>query len=75
MVVDLVVNVNCVIVVHQSVAVVSRIRIPVYQPKANCLVLFKHVIAWAFCLALDNTGSSIAARMAMMAMTSLTGAC
>src|SRR5271169_1187812 len=37
--------------------------------RANCRVLFKHVMPWAFCLALDRAGSSIAARMAMMAMT------
>jgi hypothetical protein len=39
------------------------------QPNMSCLVLFMHLIPWARVLAFPNAGSSIAARMAMMAMT------
>src|SRR5262249_48207757 len=35
----------------------------------NCFWLFKQEVCWAFCFAFDSAGSSIAARMAMMAMT------
>jgi len=37
--------------------------------RANCFMLFIQDIPWAFCFALDNAGNSIAAKMAMMAMT------
>src|SRR5439155_19624091 len=37
--------------------------------KPICRRLEKHAELWALSLALDNAGSSIAARMAMMAMT------
>src|SRR5947208_1231437 len=36
---------------------------------ANCLVLLRHLIWFALDLALASAGSSMAARMAMMAMT------
>src|ERR1035437_5568280 len=39
------------------------------HPSASCLTLFKQADCVAFCLALFNAGSSIAARMAIMAMT------
>ena len=37
--------------------------------KPNCLTLFMHSACCPFCLALESAGSSIAARIAMMAMT------
>ena len=36
---------------------------------ASCLLLFVHWVRWAFARALANAGNSIAARMAMMAIT------
>jgi hypothetical protein len=39
------------------------------QPNINCLFWFKHWIPWALCLAFARAGKSIAAKMAMMAMT------
>src|ERR1035437_7805371 len=39
------------------------------QASVNCLLLFMQPIACAFCLALVSAGSSIAARMAIIAMT------
>src|SRR5450631_2530641 len=39
------------------------------QPKVNCLRLFMQEIACAFCLALLKAGNSIAAKMAMIAIT------
>src|ERR1700743_2672273 len=39
------------------------------QPRASCFSLFMHLIPWAFCLALDSAGRSMAARIAMIAMT------
>src|SRR5262245_17212461 len=35
----------------------------------HCLRLFRQAIAWAFSLAFPNAGSSIAAKIAMMAIT------
>src|ERR1017187_9071308 len=39
------------------------------QARANCLCWFIHIMPWAFCLALVNAGRSIAAKIAMIAMT------
>src|SRR3569833_1193015 len=39
------------------------------QPKVSCLVLFRQAIPSAFSLALAREGNNMAARMAMMAMT------
>src|SRR5665213_1844080 len=39
------------------------------QPRPSCFILLIHWMPCAFCLALDKAGSSIAARIAMMAMT------
>src|SRR4051812_4650792 len=39
------------------------------QARDNCLLLFMHWIPWAFILALLNAGKSIAARIAMIAIT------
>src|ERR1043165_9626574 len=39
------------------------------QPRAICLLLFMQGMDCAFILALPNAGSSIAAKIAMMAMT------
>src|SRR6478609_2552091 len=39
------------------------------KAKAICLLLFKQATALAFCFALDKAGKSIAARIAMMAIT------
>jgi hypothetical protein len=39
------------------------------MPNANCLLLFMQEVNCACSLARDNAGNSIAARMAMMAMT------
>ena len=36
---------------------------------ANCLVLLRHFIWFAFALALASAGNSIAAKIAMIAMT------
>src|ERR1035437_7153349 len=41
----------------------------IIQPSPNCRRLLMHDIPCAFCFALDSAGSSIAASMAMMAMT------
>ena len=41
----------------------------ILKPKAHCFILFKQVIFWAFDLALASAGSSRAARIAMMAIT------
>src|SRR5262245_10216296 len=37
--------------------------------RPNCLRLLMHAVRCAFSLALDNAGSNMAARIAMMAMT------
>ena len=53
--------------VHDTIIVVMRVReLNVY---VSCLPLFMHMIDWALILALDSAGSNIAARMAMIAMT------
>jgi len=39
------------------------------HPRASCLPLFMQLIPWDFVLAFPKAGKSIAARMAMMAMT------
>src|SRR6267142_4225604 len=39
------------------------------QPSASCLVLFIQETPWAFCFALIKAGNNMAARMAIMAMT------
>jgi hypothetical protein len=39
------------------------------QPSVNCFVLFMQAIPWAFALALLRAGNSIAAKMAMIAIT------
>src|ERR1039458_7817495 len=39
------------------------------MPKASCLLLFTQVMRMALALALDRAGKSMAARIAMMAMT------
>ena len=39
------------------------------NPSDHCRMLLRQLVAWALLLALDNAGSSIAARMAMIAMT------
>ena len=39
------------------------------QPKVNCFMLLRQLVALAFSLAFDSTGSSSAARIAMMAIT------
>src|SRR3974390_2460300 len=39
------------------------------HPVLNCLLLFRQMMPWALDLALLRAGSSIAARMAMMAIT------
>src|SRR6516225_9455069 len=41
----------------------------IMKPKVNCLTLFRHWLWFARFLAEDNAGSSMAARMAMMAIT------
>src|SRR6266566_8851484 len=40
-----------------------------WQPSKSCFWLLMQVTRWAVALALDNAGSSMLARMAMMAMT------
>src|SRR5690349_19263940 len=39
------------------------------QAMVSCLPLLRQLMPWAFCLARPSAGSSMAARMAMMAMT------
>ena len=39
------------------------------KPKPICLLLLRHLVVKAFVLALASAGSTIAARMAMIAMT------
>src|SRR5689334_4335913 len=39
------------------------------QPSVTCLVLFMQEMAWALILAFDNAGRSMAARIAIIAMT------
>ncbi len=39
------------------------------KPVTSCLELLMHEMPWVFFLALDKAGSSIAARMAMIAIT------
>src|SRR5215469_3793576 len=39
------------------------------QPSVNCFVLFIHAVPWARCFALLKAGNNIAARIAIMAMT------
>ena len=39
------------------------------NPSPHWCILFKHLIDCAFCLAADKAGSSIAARIAIMAIT------
>ena len=41
----------------------------IMNPRPNCFVLFKQAVARALSFALLNAGSNIAARMAMMAIT------
>lgn len=56
--------------VFPSSGILSSLSSP-YSRKASphCLQLFKQEMACAFAFAFDNAGSSMAARMAMMAMT------
>ena len=49
--------------------VLSWSPVKVIMPVASCFMLFMHWARFAALLALDNTGRSIAAKIAMMAMT------
>ena len=53
-----------------NIAVLSLLS-PAYmiQASVNCFVLFMQLIAQAFCFALLKAGNNIAARIAIMAMT------
>src|SRR5882757_4842694 len=39
------------------------------QPSVNCFVVFIHAVAWARAFALAKAGNNMAARIAIMAMT------
>src|SRR3954468_20420101 len=56
---------------ESSLMVKRSLLSPAYstQQIANCRVLPRHEIVWALSFALDKEGRSIAARMAMIAMT------
>src|SRR6266704_1208013 len=57
------------IVLPSSGTLSSKSSAYILNANPHCLLLLRHAVAWALDLALLKAGNSMAARMAMMAMT------